>query len=130
MTRVPSCADQVTQCCPLGKYCREWLARGNRPRLRPTPWLSQPWAPDAMGVTTTGLRRLESGAGRGRGSARVLSGAAPRYTGFTSAGYFAGRVRAGYVPAHAARAGDEDVYDLVRGDDAPHSWVAMMSGAG
>lgn len=28
----------------------------------------------------------------------------------------------------AAEAGDEDVYDLMLGDDAPHSWVAMMTG--
>jgi hypothetical protein len=26
----------------------------------------------------------------------------------------------------AAEAGDEDTYDLMLGDDAPHSWVAMM----
>jgi 2-polyprenyl-6-methoxyphenol hydroxylase-like FAD-dependent oxidoreductase len=30
----------------------------------------------------------------------------------------------------AAEAGDEDTYDLMLGDDAPHSWVAMMNGAG
>ena len=29
----------------------------------------------------------------------------------------------------AAEAGDEDVYDLMLGDDAPHSWIAMMTGA-
>ena len=29
----------------------------------------------------------------------------------------------------AAEAGDEDVYDLMLGDDAPHSWIAMMNGA-
>jgi flavin-dependent dehydrogenase len=29
----------------------------------------------------------------------------------------------------AAEAGDEDTYDLMLGDDAPHSWVAMMNGA-
>jgi 2-polyprenyl-6-methoxyphenol hydroxylase-like FAD-dependent oxidoreductase len=28
----------------------------------------------------------------------------------------------------AAEAGDEDVYDLMLGNDAPHSWIAMMSG--
>lgn len=28
----------------------------------------------------------------------------------------------------AAEAGDEDVYDLMLGADAPHSWVAMMTG--
>ena len=27
-----------------------------------------------------------------------------------------------------AEAGGEDIYDLMLGDDAPHSWVAMMSG--
>ncbi len=30
----------------------------------------------------------------------------------------------------AAEAGDEDTYDLMLGDDAPHSWIAMMNGAG
>lgn len=30
----------------------------------------------------------------------------------------------------AAAAGDEDIYDLMLGDDAPHSWVAMMNSAG
>jgi 2-polyprenyl-6-methoxyphenol hydroxylase-like FAD-dependent oxidoreductase len=29
----------------------------------------------------------------------------------------------------AAEAGDEDTYDLMLGDDAPHSWIAMMNGA-
>ena len=29
----------------------------------------------------------------------------------------------------AAEAGDEDTYDLMLGDDAPHSWVAMMNDA-
>ena len=29
----------------------------------------------------------------------------------------------------AAQAGDEDTYDLMLGDDAPHSWIAMMNGA-
>jgi 2-polyprenyl-6-methoxyphenol hydroxylase-like FAD-dependent oxidoreductase len=29
----------------------------------------------------------------------------------------------------AAEAGDEDIYDLMLGDDAPHSWVAMMNDA-
>ena len=32
-------------------------------------------------------------------------------------------------PRAAAEAGDEDVYDLMLGDDAPHSWIAMMNGA-
>jgi hypothetical protein len=27
----------------------------------------------------------------------------------------------------AADAGGEDIYDLMLGDDAPHSWIAMMS---
>jgi 2-polyprenyl-6-methoxyphenol hydroxylase-like FAD-dependent oxidoreductase len=30
----------------------------------------------------------------------------------------------------AAEAGDENTYDLMLGDDAPHSWIAMMSDAG
>ncbi|MFJ4653322.1 FAD-dependent oxidoreductase [Nocardia sp. NPDC088792] len=29
----------------------------------------------------------------------------------------------------AAAAGDEDIYDLMLGDDAPHSWIAMMNNA-
>jgi 2-polyprenyl-6-methoxyphenol hydroxylase-like FAD-dependent oxidoreductase len=29
----------------------------------------------------------------------------------------------------AAEAGGEDTYDLMLGDDAPHSWIAMMNGA-
>ena len=29
----------------------------------------------------------------------------------------------------AAEAGDEDIYDLMLGDDAPHSWIAMMNDA-
>jgi 2-polyprenyl-6-methoxyphenol hydroxylase-like FAD-dependent oxidoreductase len=29
----------------------------------------------------------------------------------------------------AAEAGDEDTYDLMLGDDAPHSWIAMMNDA-
>ncbi|HUA31736.1 MAG TPA: FAD-dependent monooxygenase, partial [Streptosporangiaceae bacterium] len=28
----------------------------------------------------------------------------------------------------AAEARDEDTYDLMLGDDAPHSWIAMMNG--
>ena len=32
--------------------------------------------------------------------------------------------------ARAAEAGDEDTYDLMLGDDAPRSWVAMMNDAG
>jgi 2-polyprenyl-6-methoxyphenol hydroxylase-like FAD-dependent oxidoreductase len=28
----------------------------------------------------------------------------------------------------AAEAGDEDIYDLMLGDDAPHSWISMMTG--
>ena len=32
--------------------------------------------------------------------------------------------------ARAAEAGDEDTYDLMLGDDAPHSWIAMMNDAG
>jgi 2-polyprenyl-6-methoxyphenol hydroxylase-like FAD-dependent oxidoreductase len=31
--------------------------------------------------------------------------------------------------ARAAEAGDEDTYDLMLGDDAPRSWIAMMNGA-
>lgn len=31
-------------------------------------------------------------------------------------------------PRAAATAGEEDVYDLMLGADAPHSWVAMMTG--
>ena len=31
-------------------------------------------------------------------------------------------------PRAAAVAGDEDTYDLMLGDDAPHSWIAMMNG--
>jgi hypothetical protein len=27
----------------------------------------------------------------------------------------------------AAAAGAEDTYDLMLGDDAPHSWIAMMN---
>ena len=30
----------------------------------------------------------------------------------------------------AAEAGGEDTYDLMLGDDAPRSWVAMMNDAG
>jgi 2-polyprenyl-6-methoxyphenol hydroxylase-like FAD-dependent oxidoreductase len=40
---------------------------------------------------------------------------------------------AGYEQAmfpRAAEAGDEDTYDLMLGDDAPRSWIAMMNGAG
>ena len=33
-------------------------------------------------------------------------------------------------PRAAAAAGAEDTYDLMLGDDAPHSWIAMMCGAG
>jgi 2-polyprenyl-6-methoxyphenol hydroxylase-like FAD-dependent oxidoreductase len=33
-------------------------------------------------------------------------------------------------PRSAEAAGAEDTYDLMLGDDAPHSWIAMMSGAG
>ncbi|CAN5563422.1 NAD(P)/FAD-dependent oxidoreductase [soil metagenome] len=29
----------------------------------------------------------------------------------------------------AAEAGDEDTYDIMLGDDAPHSWIAMMTGS-
>jgi 2-polyprenyl-6-methoxyphenol hydroxylase-like FAD-dependent oxidoreductase len=32
-------------------------------------------------------------------------------------------------PRAAAAAGDEDTYDLMLGEAAPHSWVAMMNGA-
>ncbi|WP_030902112.1 FAD-dependent oxidoreductase [Streptomyces sp. NRRL F-5126] len=32
-------------------------------------------------------------------------------------------------PRSAAETGDEDIYGLMLGDDAPHSWVAMMNGA-
>ena len=32
-------------------------------------------------------------------------------------------------PRAAAAAGAEDIYDLMLGDDAPHSWIAMMNGA-
>jgi len=31
-------------------------------------------------------------------------------------------------PRAAAEAGGEDIYDLMLGDDAPHSWIAMMNG--
>jgi 2-polyprenyl-6-methoxyphenol hydroxylase-like FAD-dependent oxidoreductase len=30
--------------------------------------------------------------------------------------------------SRATEAGDEDTYDLMLGDDAPHSWIAMMNG--
>jgi hypothetical protein len=30
--------------------------------------------------------------------------------------------------SRAAGAGDEDTYDLMLGDDAPRSWIAMMNG--
>jgi hypothetical protein len=33
-------------------------------------------------------------------------------------------------PRAAEAAGAEDIYDLMLGDDAPRSWVAMMNGAG
>jgi 2-polyprenyl-6-methoxyphenol hydroxylase-like FAD-dependent oxidoreductase len=33
-------------------------------------------------------------------------------------------------PRVAAEAGGEDIYDIMLGDDAPQSWVAMMNGAG
>ncbi|OKI02324.1 FAD-dependent oxidoreductase [Streptomyces sp. CB02923] len=33
------------------------------------------------------------------------------------------------VPRAAAEAGGEDTYDLMLGNDAPHSWVAMMTGS-
>jgi 2-polyprenyl-6-methoxyphenol hydroxylase-like FAD-dependent oxidoreductase len=33
-------------------------------------------------------------------------------------------------PRAAEAAGAEDIYDLMLGDDAPHSWIAMMTGAG
>jgi 2-polyprenyl-6-methoxyphenol hydroxylase-like FAD-dependent oxidoreductase len=32
-------------------------------------------------------------------------------------------------PRAAAAAGGEDIYDLMLGDDAPHSWIAMMNDA-
>ena len=32
-------------------------------------------------------------------------------------------------PRTAAEAGGEDIYDIMLGDDAPHSWIAMMNGA-
>jgi 2-polyprenyl-6-methoxyphenol hydroxylase-like FAD-dependent oxidoreductase len=32
-------------------------------------------------------------------------------------------------PRAAEAAGAEDIYDLMLGDDAPHSWIAMMNGA-
>jgi 2-polyprenyl-6-methoxyphenol hydroxylase-like FAD-dependent oxidoreductase len=32
-------------------------------------------------------------------------------------------------PRAAAEAGGEDIYDIMLGDDAPYSWVAMMNGA-
>jgi 2-polyprenyl-6-methoxyphenol hydroxylase-like FAD-dependent oxidoreductase len=32
-------------------------------------------------------------------------------------------------PRAAAEAGGEDIYDLMLGDDAPHSWIAMMNEA-
>jgi 2-polyprenyl-6-methoxyphenol hydroxylase-like FAD-dependent oxidoreductase len=32
-------------------------------------------------------------------------------------------------PRAAAAAGAEDIYDLMLGDDAPHSWIAMMNDA-
>ena len=32
-------------------------------------------------------------------------------------------------PRAAAEAGDEDIYGLMLGDDAPRSWIAMMNGA-
>jgi 2-polyprenyl-6-methoxyphenol hydroxylase-like FAD-dependent oxidoreductase len=33
------------------------------------------------------------------------------------------------IPRAAAEAGGEDIYDIMLGDDAPSSWVAMMNGA-
>jgi hypothetical protein len=33
-------------------------------------------------------------------------------------------------PRVAAEAGGEDIYDIMLGDDAPHSWIAMMNEAG
>jgi 2-polyprenyl-6-methoxyphenol hydroxylase-like FAD-dependent oxidoreductase len=33
-------------------------------------------------------------------------------------------------PRAAEAAAAEDIYDLMLGDDAPHSWIAMMNGAG
>jgi 2-polyprenyl-6-methoxyphenol hydroxylase-like FAD-dependent oxidoreductase len=32
-------------------------------------------------------------------------------------------------PCAAAEAGGEDIYDIMLGDDAPHSWIAMMNDA-
>ena len=32
-------------------------------------------------------------------------------------------------PRAAAEAGGEDIYDIMLGDDAPHSWIAMMNDA-
>jgi 2-polyprenyl-6-methoxyphenol hydroxylase-like FAD-dependent oxidoreductase len=32
-------------------------------------------------------------------------------------------------PRAAAQAGGEDIYDIMLGDDAPHSWIAMMNDA-
>ena len=32
------------------------------------------------------------------------------------------------VPRAAEAAGAEDIFDLMFGDDAPHSWIAMMNG--
>ena len=32
------------------------------------------------------------------------------------------------VPRAAEAAGAEDIFDLMLGDDAPHSWIAMMNG--
>ena len=32
-------------------------------------------------------------------------------------------------PRAAEAAGAEDIFDLMLGDDAPHSWIAMMNGA-
>lgn len=32
-------------------------------------------------------------------------------------------------PRAAAEAGGEDIYDIMLGDDAPHSWIAMMDDA-
>jgi hypothetical protein len=33
-------------------------------------------------------------------------------------------------PRAAAEAGGEDIYGIMLGDDAPYSWIAMMSDAG
>lgn len=33
-------------------------------------------------------------------------------------------------PRAAAETGGEDIYDIMLGDDAPHSWIAMMNAAG